>query len=175
MVALTVMEWITALGTKGIAMKKYLLTVSVLLIAAAPLPRRDVRTLPKYPPPEVVLAEAFEKEGAVFVRFWVPVPHIVTVSRTIEEDGKKIKAAVATFSYGRFLFVDLKADGEQVQAFDVKGKEIAAKELLKRLAKRTHVVVFKSDPPDPYYLSVLRPDTLVFKAPVEKVTAPLAR
>jgi hypothetical protein len=157
-------------------MTKYLLTASVLLLAAAPLPRRERPTLPNRPPPEVVLAEASEKEGAVWVRFLIPWGQRTEKPGIMEIDGKKIPVTTSTRTYGKwFPTVDLKVDGKRVQAFDVEGKEIAPKELLKRLAKRTHVVLFKSDPPDPFYLRLLRPDTLVFKAPLEKVTPPLAR
>src|SRR5262249_3434783 len=153
-------------------MKKYLLMISVLLIAADPFVPPDEPTLPRYPPPEVVVADASEKDGSVRVRLWIPVPHVVTVERTIERDGKNINMDLATYRYSKWFRVDLKADGEQVQAFDVEGKKIAPKELLKRLAKETHVVLFKDDPPDPYYLGVLRPDTVVLKAPGYEVTPP---
>ncbi len=64
------------------------------------------------------------------------------------------------------------ADGKQVQAFDVDGKKIAPKELLKLLGKRSPVVVFKGETPDPYYLRVLRPGTVALKGPQDKLTPP---
>jgi hypothetical protein len=155
-------------------MKKSLLLVLVLLIAAAPADRRDLPTLPKSPPPEVVVAEASEKDGAIWVRFWIPVGSPAPRQLTIEKDGKKMEVTTYTISYSRWSRMDLKADGKQVQAFDVEGKEIAPQELPKLLAKRPHVVLFKDDSPDPYYLSVLRPGTVVLKVPQDKLNHPPA-
>jgi hypothetical protein len=100
------------------------------------------------------------------------------VQREVERGGKKELATVATIRYHRWHQVDLEADGKEVQAFDVEGKPIAPGQLLKLLAKPAPVVLFKSvvgEGPDPYYLRVLRPGTVVLQAPRDKVTLPPRR
>jgi hypothetical protein len=75
----------------------------------------------------------------------------------------------------RWVTVALEADGKQVRAFDVKGKPIAPDQLPKLLPKLAPVALFKGADPDPYYLRVLRPDTVVIKAPADKFTPPPRR
>jgi hypothetical protein len=143
--------------------------LAVVALAAGGEPgfrrRPKLPALPDSAPPHVVMAEAYEKGGAVRLRFLIPNPQIAGIPRVIEENGKKLNVTVATTRFNKWYMQDLPVDGWQVQAFDGEGKKLAAKELLTRLKTYTPVVVFKGDNPDPYYLRVLRPDTVVLKGP----------
>src|SRR3954462_12368828 len=94
------------------------LGVPAVLLAAAPAPREGRPALPKVGlPPEVVVAHASQKGGAVQLRFFLPVPTLRAGGREGEAGGKKIKQEARTFEYGRWPLVDLEADGQQVRAF----------------------------------------------------------
>jgi hypothetical protein len=101
------------------------------------------------------------------------VPSRTEVRRELERGGKKVPATVAVIRYSRWQLAELEADGERVRAFDATGKAIAPGQLPRLLAKPTPVVLFKGEDPDPYYLRVLRPGTVVIKAPPDKLTARL--
>jgi hypothetical protein len=150
-----------------------LLGLLAVLTLAPPSGGGKLPDLPKVPPPEVVPAEAFTKGGAVHLRFYLPVPSVAGVVREVERGGKKERVQVTTLQYSRWRLAELEADGKQVRAFDVTGKTIAPGQVPRLLAKPTPVALFKTvkgEEPDPYYLRVLRPGTVVVTAPREKVT-----
>jgi hypothetical protein len=155
-----------------------LLGVAAVLLAAAPVPRPEPLPLPKFPPPEVVFAQASQQGGAVQLRFFLPVPEPKSVFREVELGGRKLVEQVVTTGYSRWRQVELAADGKRVRAFDVEGKEVAPTRLLELLAKPSPVVLFKvvqNEGPDPHYLRVLRPGTVVLQAPFEPFNPPPQR
>lgn len=147
----------------------------LLLVWVAPTLGQELLTPPKAAPPEVAVAEAFPRAGTVVVRLLVPQNRAAPVQREQELEGKKVTVTEYTLRFHKWLLVELPVDGRQVQAFDVQGKAIDPQQLLKRLAKPSPVLLFKGDDPDPYYLRLLRPDSVIITAPQHKFTPPPPR
>lgn len=143
-----------------------------LLLGAAPSVGNEPPALPKAFPPQFFMAEAFEKGGAVQVRFLIPLGRPQPVRRVVERDGEKREVVAYRPGYDRWHSVVLEADGREVRAFDAAGKPIETQRLPKQLSKPSPVIVFLGGEPDPYYLRVLRPGTVVLTAPHEKLVPP---
>jgi hypothetical protein len=111
------------------------------------------------PAPEVVLAQALEKEGAWVVRVSVP---------ETRSDG-----LVVPVEETRWFDCDLVVDGSKVRALGTDGKAIDVKELPKRLAKPTRVVLFRgAGEPDLSHLAVFPEFVVVLVAPADSFKAP---
>lgn len=57
---------------------------------------------------------------------------------------------------------------KEVQAFDTRGRKIGPEAIRDRLKAETHVLVSPSGPADPYFLEVVKEDTLVLVVPAKK-------
>ncbi len=92
----------------------------------------------------------------------------VPMSTTVDEPFEaRVPQGVLRFS----VALDKVNDWEKVQAWDITGKEIENSALITRLAKPIHVVALERrqrgfTPIDPFYASILRPDTLVIYVPM---------
>jgi hypothetical protein len=84
----------------------------------------------------------------------------------IEVDGKQVNRQVALPV--KFCVT---LDGKDAQAFGVNGKPLAPADVVRRLAKPAPSVVFYGEVPDPYYLSVLRAETIVFVLPKDPLNS----
>jgi len=84
----------------------------------------------------------------------------------VQKDGKLLPTQVTVT-----VAVTVKLDGKAVRAFAVDGKELAAADVAKRLAKPAPAVVFHAAPPDPCYLQFLREGTPVFVVPRQQFFA----
>lgn len=132
---------------------------------------QDKPTPPIGRPPEIMFAQAFEKDQGVVVKFTSPVMR--PKSETIESDvgGKKSSITRMVYSFEYWREVDIKIDGKSVKAFDVAGKEIAAKKLPTMLKTNTRVAVMLGTPGtepklDMYYLQTFKDDMVVFTIPM---------
>lgn len=154
-------------------MLRFLCIAATIAGLASGARAQDLPPLPKGPPPQYPLARAGEKDGKVVVHFTRVVHRTKPV--TVEENGKKLTSNVVESGWDE---ITLPVDGKEVRALGPDGKAIDPKDLPKRLAKRTQVVVFVlnefsgTTEPDPFYLRVLREDVVVFAAPAEKLFPP---
>jgi hypothetical protein len=122
------------------------------------------------PRPVVVLAQATETDGKVAVRFSLPVE---VPDGADPVGGPERRPVIGARSKMGWFDVHLAADGKAVRALTADGKAIDPKDLPKRLAKASRVVLFqgKADP-DPFYLGLFRGDVFLFVAPADKFQIP---
>jgi hypothetical protein len=121
-----------------------------------------------------MVAQAAAKGSDVILKVSMPMPVTGTKWVEVERDGKKEREPVTVIEKYVWSDVDVKVDGKEIAAFDVKGKPVAPRELPERLAKPARVAVVYSFPGfeaklDPYYLDVLKSDIVVLKCPAEKL------
>jgi len=115
-------------------------------------------------PPQLWLASASEQDGKVVIQIAKPEERGGRSGRGGFEPGVKTLPATMVMKWSNLRKVTL---GETVQAFRVNGERAEPKSVLKGLAKPKGVTVFvrtkQSDPtrPGPFYLALLREDTLV--------------
>lgn len=152
-------------------MVRWVYVTAVLAGLATDSGAQDLPPLPQGPSPNYQLAKAVEKDGIVVVRFTRVEFRTKTVE--VEKDGKKFARNIAESAWAD-AGIDVPVDGKEVRAFGADGKVIDPKDLPKRLARLTQVVVFVFGPntepkPDPFYLRALREDIVVFAAPAAKL------
>lgn len=112
---------------------------------------------PKTFPPETWLASAVKKDKVVAVKI-TPLAREAVVS---EKDGVVVTKSV--MMWGKPVELEL---GKKVQAIRLDGTAASPDEVLKALAKPAGVACFLTWPgfpakPDPFYLSVLKPGSVV--------------
>jgi hypothetical protein len=115
-------------------------------------------------PPRLWLALATEQDGKVVIQIAKPEEQGSHGGRGGFEPGVKSLPATMVMKWTNLRKVTL---SKTVQAFRVNGERAETKSVLQALAKPKGVAVFlrtkESDPtrPDPFYLALLREDTLV--------------
>jgi hypothetical protein len=150
-------------------MARWLLTALLLTGPSAAAGAQDPPPAPRGPHPTNQLASAEERAGGVVVRF----TRLVTRYREVKvrQDGQEVTRYVPETSW---VGVDVPADGKEVMALGVDGKPIDPKDLPRRLARRTLVVVFAFGPgeelrPDPMFLGLLRDGVVVIAGRTERL------
>lgn len=144
-------------------MNHAVLTV-LMTILAAPAPEPDAVKPPQGPAPQQVLAR-MDNEGNLEIMTSRLVPEERTVTKTVVIDGvtravtEKITVFVSVQVTHRILTQGMKVA-------TAGGKEVDAKDVPDRLKKWT-VVILSADGNkiDPFYLSVLKENTLTIVAP----------
>ncbi|HEY1375408.1 MAG TPA: hypothetical protein VGF55_01360 [Gemmataceae bacterium] len=121
--------------------------------------------------PIVAVARATEKDGAVVVHLSTPVEVPDGADPVAGPDRAPVIGARSKMGW---FDRDVVADGRTVRAFTADGKAIDPKDLPKRLAKASRVVLFQGQTdPDPYYLGLYREDVvLLVAAPAHTFSVP---
>jgi hypothetical protein len=133
----------------------------LLLVRVGSAQEKDT---PPGQPPQLWLASASKQDGRVVIQIAKPEERGGLGGRGGFEPGVKSLPATTVMKWSNLRKVTL---GKTAQAFRVKGERAEPKTVLKALAKPKGVAVFvrtkESDPtrPDPFYLALLREDTLV--------------
>jgi hypothetical protein len=145
--------------------------LAVALLGGA-VPSQDKPHLPKGPQPRQVLATAGLAEGGVIVFKFSSVDCVVQLEETkVVVGGKEVTRR-------HMKMVPVTRQGEQrvksadIQAATAGGKKVDAKELPKLLKKATAVLISADGKKvDPFYLKVLKEDTLVLVLPIPELKA----
>ena len=140
-------------------MNRWYVVTTVLALSVSPIRADEPIVYPKGPAPVFFSAQVSGKDSDQ-VTFAKPVFKTVY----LEQDGKKISKQVSEF----IPVTTVKLDGKLVRAFGADGKPLESGDVAKRLAKLAPVVVFYTDPPDAYYLQILKQGTVVFVVPQDK-------
>jgi hypothetical protein len=150
-------------------MNSALLAVALAAVAA-PAPAEEAIKAPKGPPPAQVIISV-TKEGEFEITQTVLVPEQRNEERVVTIDGKPVKQVV-TVTVARPVQVTQRHKPEGVKVYTAAGKEVDAKDVPDKLKKPT-VVLFAGDgnKVDPFYLKIIKPDTLVIVAPAPSPTA----
>ena len=134
------------------------------LLLFASVGSAEEKDAPPGQPPQLWLASASEQDGEVLIQIAKPEERGGLGGRGGFEPGVKSLPATTIMKWSNLRKVTL---GKTVHAFRVKGERAEPKTVLKALAKPKGVAVFvrtkESGPtrPDPFYLALLREDTLV--------------
>jgi hypothetical protein len=154
---------------------RFLGLVSLLIFPCLAVAEGEPRE-PGNLPPQVGLATAAEKDGAIQLQVAIPrmIPYQVT--RVVEVwDGKQV---TKTFTRYKSVMEEttLTVDGKDVQVTRKDGRSVKPKNLPKLLSKKTRVLVFARtewfDEVDPYYLQVVDRRVLIITVPPGKVFTP---
>jgi hypothetical protein len=136
------------------------LTLALLLGAAGLQPAGKMSFEKSFPPG--VSQVRVEGDQLVMPTF---LPREVTVQRKVQvNEGGKVVEKVVTEKQIRYELVDQKQPLKGVKARYVSGKEIAARELPKLLAKNT-VVLLSYGPVSKTWLAVYKPDVILLTMP----------
>jgi hypothetical protein len=137
-------------------------------------PKTDKEPAYAYMPPTVALATAVGDKGEISVE--VRVTKQVQVCEPIEVikkvDGKDVKEVLMVTKTKSVSLMELKKfhlaeKGASVITAD--GKPVKLEDAIKRLEKKTPILMSYGGPPDPYHLQTTKPDTLILILPL---TAP---
>ena len=149
-------------------MTRQLFSAALLLVLGGAAWAEDKPKLPKGPPPFQALARATLNKGVI--EFRLTVPYLVQVfqeTKTVVEGKEVIKTTVVAKLVTREDARQVKE--KELQAFDATGKKVSAKALLKRLKKPGAVLVSADGAKvDPFYLEIIKKDTLVLILPSPK-------
>jgi hypothetical protein len=143
---------------------RVLTLLSATLLLFVPVGSAQEKDAPPGQPPRLWLASASEQDGKVVIQIAQPAERGGPGGRGGFEPGVKTLPATMIMKWFNLRKVTL---GKTVQAFRVNGERAEPKSVLKALAKPKGVAVFvrtkENDPrrPDPFYLALLRDDTLV--------------
>jgi hypothetical protein len=135
--------------------------LSATLVVFVPVGSAQEKLAPPGQPPQLWLASAYEQDGKVVIQIAKPEERGGPGGF---EPGVKSLPATMVMKWSNLRKVTL---GETVQALRVNGERAEAKFVLKAIAIPKGVAVFvrtnARDParPDPFYLALLRADTLV--------------
>jgi hypothetical protein len=137
---------------------------------AAPAPAEEAIKSPQGVPPAQVIASV-TKEGEFEITQPVLVPEQRNEVRTVNVNGTPVTQTV-TVTVVRPVQVTRRIKPEGVKVYTAAGKEVDAKDVPDKLKKPT-VVLFAGDgnKVDPFYLKIIKPDTLVIVAPAPSPTA----
>jgi hypothetical protein len=139
-----------------------LLSVSLLLLAR--VGGAQEKDAPAGQPPQLWLASASEQDGMVVIQIAKPEERAGVGGPGGFEPGVKTLPATMVMKWSDLRKVTL---GKTAQAFRVNGERAEPKSVLKALGKPKGVAVLvrtkEDDPtrPDPFYLALLREDTLL--------------
>ena len=144
-------------------MNAALLAVALSAVAA-PAPADEAIKAPEGVPPATVIA-SMTKDGEFEISQPQQVPEARKEERTVTIDGRPVKQTVTVFMY-KTVQVTRRYKGEGVKVYSAAGKEVNAKDVPDKLKKQT-VVLFAADGKkvDPFYLKIVKADTLVIVAP----------
>jgi hypothetical protein len=151
-------------------MNSALLAVALATVAA-PAPSEEAVKPPQGPPPAQVLA-SMTKAGEFEITQPVLVPEVVREPRTITVNGQAVTQTVEVVKT-KTVQVTRRIKGDGVKVYTAAGKEVDAKDVPDKLKKPT-IVLFAADDKkvDPFYLKIIKPDTLVIVAPVPEPVPP---
>jgi hypothetical protein len=137
---------------------------------AAPAPAEEAIKPPQGVPPAQVIASV-TKEGEFEITQTVLVPEARTEERTVIMNGVAVKQLVQVV-VNKPVQVTRRIKPEGVKVYTAAGKEVDAKDVPDKLKKPT-IVLFAADgnKVDPFYLKIIKPDTLVVVAPAPSPTA----
>jgi hypothetical protein len=111
------------------------------------------------------------KEGEYEITQTALVPEQRNEERVVTVNGTPVKQVV-TVTVVRPVQVTRRIKGEGVKVYTAAGKEVDAKDAAEKL-KKPAIVLFANDgnKVDPFYLKIIKPDTLVVVAPAPSPTA----
>jgi hypothetical protein len=147
-----------------------LLALVLASSVAAPAPAEEAIKPPQGLPPAQVIASV-TKDGEFEIVQVRLVPEIRNEERTVNMNGVAVKQVV-TVTVLVPVQETRRIKGEGVKVYTAAGKEVDAKDVPDKLKKPT-VVLFAADGKkvDPFYLKIIKPDTLVIVAPAPSPTA----
>ncbi|HEX5271542.1 MAG TPA: hypothetical protein VFW33_13690 [Gemmataceae bacterium] len=131
---------------------------------SAPAPAEEAIKPPQGMPPAQVIASV-TKDGEFEITQSVVVPEVVTEEVPISVEGKTVTRQVQVTRFKPVQRVHrIKPQG--VKVYTAAGKEVDPKDAGEKLKKPT-IVLFAADGNrvDPFYLKIIKPDTLVIVAP----------
>jgi len=130
---------------------------------AAPAPPEEAVKPPQGPPPTQVLASV-TKDGEFEITQPQQVPERRKEERTVNKDGKPVTYTVEVIAH-KTVMVTRRLKAEGVTVYTTAGKEVPGKDVADKLKKPT-VVLLAGDgnEVDPFYLKIVKPDTLVIVA-----------
>ena len=142
---------------------KMLVVISVAFMCTLSA-RADDDEPPPNEPPQLWRAAATEHDGNV----------VIQIARPMYEVPRKAVSAEAM----KWHNLKKVALGKSVRAFDVNGKRVESKAVLKALRQPKGVAVFVRfyEPlldPDPFYLAMLREGTIVFVVAADAISDPI--
>jgi hypothetical protein len=147
-----------------------LLALVLASSVAAPAPAEEPLKVPQGPPPAQVIASV-TKEGEFEITQPVLVPEQRNEVRTVNVNGTPVTQTV-TVTVFKTVQVTRRIKPEGVKVYTAAGKEVDAKDVPDKL-KKPAIVLFANDgnKVDPFYLKIIKPDTLVVVAPAPSPTA----
>jgi uncharacterized protein YkwD len=143
--------------------------VAVAPAQEPPPPRTDKVEEHAYAPmpPVVVLYTGVGDKGEIHVE--VRETKYVTYTENIEVikkvDGKDVKSVVPVAKVRSISIMVTKQfplDKEAAQVITANGKPVKLEDAVKRLEKKTPILISYGGPPDPFYLQTTKPETLIF-------------
>jgi hypothetical protein len=142
-----------------------LLALTLASAVAAPAPAEEPIKPPEGPPPTQVLA-SMTKESEFEITQTVLVPEMVTEERTVNVNGQAVTQTVSVLRY-KPVQVTRRVSAEGVKVTTAAGKEVDPKEWPDKLRKPT-IALMAADGKkvDPFYLKIIKSDTLVIVAPM---------
>jgi hypothetical protein len=156
-------------------MNPTLFAIVLASAAAAPAPP-DAPVKPPEGPPPVQVVASMTRDGEFEITQPALVPATETRERTVNIAGREVKETYPVTVY-KTVQVTRRIKGEGVKVYTAAGKEVDAKDVPDKLKKQT-IVLFSADgnKVDPFYLKIIKPDTLVIVAPppAPATTAPPA-
>src|SRR5262249_15080349 len=131
---------------------------------AAPAPDEAIK-LPTGPAPATVLM-SLTKAGEFEITKTESVPTTETRTRIVPVAGGGAGTAAYNVPVFKMVQVTGRIKGEGVKVYTAAGKEVDAKDVPDKFKKPT-IVLFAQDgnKVDPFYLKIIKPDTLVVVAP----------
>ncbi len=152
-------------------MNTALFAVVLASAVAAPAPPEPPPKLPQGPPPATVLASV-TGDGEFEITQPRLVPYVEKRERTVTVDGRPVRQEYSVTAY-RTVPETRRIKGEGAKVYTADGKEVDPKDVPDKLKKPT-VVLLSADEKkvDPFYLKVVKPDTLVIVAPAPPATLP---
>jgi hypothetical protein len=138
---------------------------------AAPAPAEEAIKAPEGIPPATVIA-SITKDGEFEITQPALVPETRNEVRTRTVGGVTVSETVQVTVF-KTVQVTRRIKGEGVKVYTAAGKEVDAKGVAEKLKKQT-VVLFAADGKkvDPYYLKIIKADTLVVVAPAPQAPEP---
>jgi len=142
-----------------------LLALVLASTVAAPAPADDPIKLPMGVPPATVMASV-TKEGDFAITQTVMVPETRNELRTVIIGGNPVTQTVAVVVH-KTVQVEIRMKAQGVKVYTAAGKEVDARDVPDKLKKPT-VVLYAADgnKVDPFFLKIIKPDTLVIVAPL---------
>ena len=144
-------------------MNAALLAVALSAVAA-PAPADEAIKVPEGVAPATVIA-SMTKDGEFEITQPAVVPSTETRVRNVVVGGVAVTETY-TVTVNKTVQVTRRIKGEGVKVYTAAGKEVDAKDVPDKLKKQT-VVLFAADGKkvDPFYLKIVKADTLVIVAP----------